>query len=403
MIWQVIVLTSVSVVVFLTAFGAVYQMFFALISVFFCKKRKFTQKPSQFIAILIPAHNESIGLRSVLECSQAVDYPKELYSITVIADNCTDDTARIARECGVTCLERFDNEKRGKGEALEWALPQVLKNNPDAVMILDADCYLDSQSLKACDCELTRGQHVIQLPYLVSNSDVSFRSYSQSLARTMENLLFYWPKSKLGLSSFLIGSGMILHREILQRFPWQVGGLNEDFEYCFHLIKNDIKPVFVGEAGLVSSFPVDTEQLATQRTRWIFGGLQTLWGSVGQLLYNGIFKRNLIALDAAITMFYISRPVVFCQVALSGLLAMICFWLLPSVWSNLLLAIWGGTVTLYFLYVALGVFVLGVTWTRLKYLALMPVFVLKYLEISVKSFLIWRPKEWERTPRKPEL
>ncbi|MCL2347760.1 MAG: glycosyltransferase family 2 protein [Planctomycetaceae bacterium] len=377
-------------------------MFFALISVFFCKKRRFTQKPSQFIAILIPAHNESVGLRPVLECCHALDYPKELYSVTVIADNCHDDTARIAQECGVTCLERFDNEKRGKGEALEWALPQILENNPDAVMILDADCYLDSQSLKACDFELIRGKHVIQLPYLVSNSDVSFRSYCQSLARTMENLLFYWPKSKLGLSSFLIGSGMILHREILERFPWRSGGLNEDFEYCFNLIKNEIKPAFVGDAGLVSPFPVEADQFATQRARWIFGGLQAIWNSIGQLLRQGIFKHNFIALDAAVSMFYISRPIVFCQVALSGLLALVSFLLFPSFWSNLLLAIWGGTVVLYFLYVALGVLVLGVTWTRLKYVAYIPVFILKYFEIAAKSFLIWRPKKWERTPRKPE-
>ncbi len=400
--WQVVILILAFAATCIAAFGAVYQVFFALISVFFCKKRQFSQTPTQKIAILIPAHNESIGLRPVLECCLAIDYPKELYSVTVIADNCTDDTAAIARECAVTCLERFNDEKRGKGEALEWAIPQVLETNPDAVMILDADCYLDPQSLKACDFELVRGRQVIQLPYLVANSDESFGSYCQSLARTIENLLFYWPKSKLGLPSFLIGSGMVLHRAILERFPWQSRGLNEDFEYCFHLIENDVKPVFVGDAGLVSPFPTDTAQLATQRTRWVFGGLQAIWCSVGSLLKKGIFRGNLLALDAAVTMIYISRPIVFCQICLAGLLTLLCVWLFPSFLSNLLLGIWGGTVVLYLFYVMLGILTLGLTRRRIKFLFLIPVFVLKYLEIAAKSLLLWRPKEWERTPRKPE-
>ena len=402
LIWQILFLSLVSVVVFFTAFGALYQLFFALISIFICKKKQFCQTPTQFIVILIPAHNESAGLRAVLECCHAIDYPKELYSVTVIADNCTDNTAQIARNCGVACLERFDSEKRGKGEALEWAIPQVLENRPDAILVLDADCYLDSQSLKACDFELGKGRHVLQLPYLVSNTDVSFGSYCQSLARTIENLLYYWPKSKLGFSCFLIGSGMVFHREILERFPWKSGGLNEDFEYCFDLIQNGVKPIFAGDAGLVSPFPTEVKQLATQRTRWVFGGLQALWGSLGRLLRVGLFRKNFIALDAAISMFYISRPIVFCQVVLAGLLAVVCFLLFPSFYSNLQFALWVGTVAMYFLYVALGVFVLGVTWKRIKYLFFIPVFTLKYLEIAAKSILIWRTKEWERTPRKPD-
>ncbi|MCL2624408.1 MAG: glycosyltransferase family 2 protein [Planctomycetaceae bacterium] len=351
---------------------------------------------------MIPAHNESSGLPSVLERCLAVDYPKELFSVTVIADNCTDDTARIAREYGVVCLERFDNERRGKGEALEWAIPQVLETHADAVMVLDADCYLDEQSLKACDFEMSKGNHVIQVPYLVSNPDVSFQCYCQSLARTMENLLFYWPKSKLGLSSFLIGSGMVFHRKILDRFPWRAGGTNEDFEYCFQLIKNRIKPVFVGDAGLVSPFPDDSKQLATQRARWVFGGLQTIRESVGSLFHQGIFHCNFVVLDAAVTMFYISRPVVFFQMSLSGLLAFACFYMLPSLWSSLLFVVWWATVALYLFYVVQGVFTLGLTWKRAKFLFLMPLFVIRYLEIAAKSLLVWRPREWERTPRGPD-
>ena len=400
--WQLFVQVPASVLIFLTLFGALYQIFFALIFLFLCKKRHLTQKPSHFIAILIPAHNESGGLRPVLERCMALDYPKELYSVTVIADNCTDSTAQIARECGVTSLERFDDVKRGKGRALEWAIPQVLEHHPDALMILDADCYLDPKSLNACDFELSKGHHAIQIPNLVSNTDASFHSYCQSLARTMENLLFYWPKTKLGLSSFLLGTGMVLHREILERLPWNCCGLAEDFEYSIRIIANHVKPIFVGDAGLASPFPVNAEQLATQRTRWVFGGIQTLWSSFGQLLYQGVFKHNFIALDAAVSMLYISRPAVFCQVALSGLIGTMCFFLIPSLWSNLLLAIFLGAVAIYMTYVMIGVFTLGLTWRRVKLLLCIPLFVIKYFVIVTKSILVSHPTEWERTPRNRE-
>lgn len=399
--WQIaLVVVSFALTMF-AAFGAIYQVFFALAYLCLRKKREFSQPPKHSFVILIPAHNESLNLKSVLECCSALDYPRELFSITVIADNCTDDTAQVARDCGVTCLERFDDERRGKGEALQWAIPQVLADkNPDAVMILDADCYLEPQSLMACDFELTRGNQALQISYLVSNTDDSFRCYAMGLARFIENRLFYWPKSKLGLSIALLGTGMVFHRDVFAVCPWRAGGLTEDFEYGLDLMRHDVKQVFVGDTGLVSPFPVEAKQLETQRARWVSGVLQGIRKTFGPLLCRGIFKGDRVAFDAAVSMLYVSRPLILCQVFLAGIAAVSAMIALPAFWAKLFFVIWLGTIILYFAYVLIGVLAMGLTWRRAKFLALMPVFVLKYMLLAAKSILFRRPKEWERTPRK---
>ncbi|MDR1493492.1 MAG: glycosyltransferase [Planctomycetaceae bacterium] len=401
-IFSIVFLILVSIIIAFTAFGALYQMFFAIIYLFLCKKRQFSQTPKCHFTILIPAHNESECLHSVITRCLQLDYLPELFTVAVIADNCTDNTAQIARDCGVQCLERFDDQKRGKGEALEWAIPQILAQKTDAVMILDADCNIAHKTLLACDYEIARGSQVIQVSNIVSNPDDSFRSYAMALARYIENFLYYLPKTQVGLSCFMIGPGGVFTRDVLEKYSWHSGGLAEDFEYGFRLLKNGVKAVFVGDVVLDSPFPVEAKQLAVQRARWIFGGLDLLRRSVMGLLARGILKRDFVAFDAGISMFFISRPVIFGQIFLSGILGFLSFFLIPSVWSRVLLAIFGGTVGVYFLYVGIGIFAMGLNQRRLKYLCLMPIFVLKYLEIAVQSFCLLRPKKWERTPRNSE-
>ena len=398
--WQIIVAVILCGIVIFAKIGAIYQAIFALIYIFLCKNRHFSQTPTHVFAILIPAHNEEAGLREVLERCELLDYPREMFSVTVIADNCTDNTARIACECGAKCLERFDTERRGKGEALEWAIPQALADHrPDAIMILDADCFLDPQALKACDFELSRGNQALQVSYLVSNSDDSFRCYAMGLARFIENQLFYWPKSKLGLSISLLGTGMVFHREVFAKCPWRVGGLTEDYEYGLDLMRNNIKPVFVGDAGLVSPFPVETKQLETQRSRWIAGVLQGICKTFVPLLWRGIRKGDVVAFDAAVSMLYVSRPLVLCQVFFAGIAAMLAWILLPAFLGRMIFAAWLVTLALYFAYLMIGVLGMGLTRRRAKYLVMIPVFVLKYMLLAAKSILFRRPKEWQRTPR----
>src|SRR5882762_5953063 len=71
-------------------------------------------------AIVIPAHNEELFLPRLLASARNQDYPSERFDTIVVADNCTDSTADVARDHGDSVLERFDEEKRGKGYAIKW-------------------------------------------------------------------------------------------------------------------------------------------------------------------------------------------------------------------------------------------------------------------------------------------
>jgi cellulose synthase/poly-beta-1,6-N-acetylglucosamine synthase-like glycosyltransferase len=102
-------------------------------------------------AVVIPAHNESALLGRTLESLSGVDYPKHLYEVFVIADNCSDDTAEIARNMRVQCLERFDSERRGKGYALQWFFDHLAVSGMryEAFLVVDADTLVSSNILKA--------------------------------------------------------------------------------------------------------------------------------------------------------------------------------------------------------------------------------------------------------------
>ena len=100
--------------------------------------------PHHTFAILIPAHDEEGSLPATLQSLAVLDYPPEMIRVYVVADNCSDHTAAIAREAGAVCLVRRDTEARGKGHALAFGLDWVLKTSPDAVLLLDADCTLNA-------------------------------------------------------------------------------------------------------------------------------------------------------------------------------------------------------------------------------------------------------------------
>src|SRR5262245_28516768 len=110
-------------------------------------------------AILVPAHNEELLLGRLLDSLARLDYPPDRYTVHVVADNCTDATAPLARAAGATVFERNDTSKRGKGFALHWLLEQMSKAGmrPDAYVVVDADSVVAPDFLRAMACELARG------------------------------------------------------------------------------------------------------------------------------------------------------------------------------------------------------------------------------------------------------
>lgn len=142
----------------------VYQIAISICSLIKLKdKPLIINKNHKFMAI-IPAHNEEAVVANLVESLKHQDYPKELYDIYVIADNCTDKTAEVARKAGAIVYERFDETKKTKGFALNWFLGQKIEEDADydAFCIFDADNIVDVNFLKNMNKKLCQGEDVVQ-------------------------------------------------------------------------------------------------------------------------------------------------------------------------------------------------------------------------------------------------
>jgi cellulose synthase/poly-beta-1,6-N-acetylglucosamine synthase-like glycosyltransferase len=353
--------------------------------------------------IIIPAHNEEHTIQEALISCRALDYPAEKHAVYVIADNCSDRTADVASSSGLQCFVRQDKSRRGKGFALQWALPQVIAAGHDAVLVLDADCRIDPNALRVFDRHLKTGHRVIQATCAVANPDDSPLTYVLALANTLENRLFYAPKSVLGLAVFLCGTGMVIHRDVLTRHPWHAESIVEDAEYTCQLLRNGVRVYFAPETRVLSRFPVAREELEIQRARWVGGGLR-LGKTLGlRLLWEGLTTGRPRLLDAGWTIFILNRPLVIGQFVLaSGAAAMSC-WLAPGPCASLLMMTVVAVLSLYALYCAAGVLLLGVTWKRIVNIARAPAVVARYVWLAIRVIFHGAPTAWNRTARPHEL
>jgi 1,2-diacylglycerol 3-beta-glucosyltransferase len=389
-----------TLLVTLAAAVCLYHLILAVVGLWIRRKSADIGQTSRHrFAIVVPAHNEEATLGATLDCLSSLDYPKDKCHVYVIADNCTDGTARVAEREGVTCLARQDPQRRGKGYALEWAFPRVLSDGWDALVVLDADCSLDTHALRSFDRHLISGHRVLQANDAVANVDQNSLTYLLGLANFLENDLFYAPKSALGLAVFLRGTGMVFHRSILMDHPWAARSLVEDMEYSYRLLNEGIRVRFVREVRVLSDFPACRGQLSVQRSRWIRGaghvactlGLRSLW--------NGFRRRKLLWIDAGLSAFFISRSLVAGQLLLTLATALLCAWLDGGAWSRITLFSTVGCFAAYLLYASLGVALSGVTARRLRFLLETPLVVARYVWMAVRTALVAGPTVWERTPR----
>ncbi|MHA1279573.1 MAG: glycosyltransferase family 2 protein [Candidatus Helarchaeota archaeon] len=380
--------------------AVVYYIFLALVSL--KKKDRAVNNGDSLktrFAVVIPAHNEEESIERTIRSCQALDYPKDLYDIYVIADNCTDQTAEIAREIGAKVLERFDQDRRGKGFALEWAFSQLLTQNYDAMLVIDADCSIDSHALKVFDLYFANGAQVLQANDVTSNPDDSPMNYALAVGNLTENDLFYAPKSRLGLSVFLRGTGMVFKAEILQKFPWKAYSIVEDVDYSLNLLEQGIRIYFVPEVKVASEFPVNQKQLQVQRNRWAQGNLKFGKTHALRMLIKGLLKGNLRLADGGWTLLVLSRPLVLLGALAGLLLALFNYWLNPVVASRSLI-VWSLVLLLFLgVYFFSGIALLGINSRRLKFLMQAPLLVIHLVRIAVGGLMGNLQNRWARTPR----
>jgi len=349
--------------------------------------------------IVVPAHNEESTLQKTLSSCALLDYPSDQYQIYVVADNCTDKTAQIAKNAGVTCLERENLVERGKGYALAYAFKNVLEQDFDAVIVLDADCEIDNHALKVFDAYLQSGEEVLQANDVASNPDDSPMSYAVAVGNMIENNLYYSAKTKIGLPVILRGTGMVFTTNILRKHPWDACSIVEDMEYSLSLIRAGVKTKFIEEASVRSDFPATKEQLDIQRTRWAAGNLGYGKTDAISFIKEGFQSGPKTLIDVGWSMLVLSRPLVMLELLICLVLVCVSYWLSPDLFSICMVVTAMIVLVLQVVYFSLGIIMLGISVRRIILLLKTPYVILRLIVISLKGLMGVGIDKWARTPR----
>lgn len=253
-------------------------------------------------AVVVPAHDEALNIEAVLRGLLEQDYPADLWDLVVVADNCTDDTARLAREAGARVLERADETRRGKGYALDFAFGELLQAEPryDAFAILDADSLVSKDFLAEMDAAFEGGSEAVQGHYDVLNPTDNWRTALAAAALAAVHLLRPLGRSLLGLSVGLKGNGMAFSRRVVERLGWRAYSLVEDMEYAFRLCQEGIRVDFAPRARVWAQMPTGGREASTQRRRWEGGRSILLRTWLPRLLGRGLRRADPVALDLAV-------------------------------------------------------------------------------------------------------
>ncbi|MDF2522772.1 MAG: glycosyl transferase [Clostridiales bacterium] len=372
-------------------------LYYFTISMFGWKKRKEIPaeqfSPANRFAILVAAHNEEKVISSIIQNLKRLNYPKDMYEIFVIADNCTDQTAKISKENGAKVYERYDSVKRGKGYSLEWMFKRIfdMENEYDAVCVLDADNLVSTDFLMEMNKHMCLGHEVIQ-GYLDSkNPTDSWISAGNSISFWVSNRLFQLPRHYLGLSGVLGGTGFVTSIKVLKELGWGATCLTEDLEYSLKLVLKGKKVYWSHEAVIYDEKPLGLSQSWRQRKRWMQGHFDCSRRFLKDLFVKAIKDRDFAAFDMALYMF---QPIV---VVMSGLAFIASILNILTNLMNVDIVSTLTSIALLYLFVMFLILERKVTLKVLKYILLFPIYNLTWIPIVIQGFLDRNKRDWVHT------
>src|SRR5882724_5509860 len=259
--------------------------------------------PSHRTPILIPAHNEGVGIIPTIRDVQAQLGPND--RILVVADNCTDDTAAIVQAAGVEVTVRADPARRGKGYALEFGVRHLGLSPPDVIVIMDADCRLGKNALRhLSNSAMASGRPVQSLYFMLAPENAPPGKGVNLFAWRVKNWIRPLGLQLLGLPTQLFGTGMAFPFSLLLGRDLGKSRLAEDTALGIALAAAGHPPLFVSEARIHSHFPVSQGGNEQQRQRWEKGHLDNIVDLVPGALAKSLRDRNLglaaLAIDMAV-------------------------------------------------------------------------------------------------------
>lgn len=227
--------------------------------------------PTRF-AVLVPAHDEEAVIERTLHSLAALDYPETARQFLVVADNCRDATAELARNAGARVMVRDNPHLPGKGFALRWAFEQLVRSDTlDAALVVDADSLITPNALRALDAAIRRGASVLQLDDQLLPRPGAWSTETTRLGFFLTNYIRPMGRLRLGLPVGLKGNGMCFTTAVLREVPWNAFSLAEDLEFGLELLRRGHPPRFIPEAAVLALTPTHPDLARSQRRRWEMG------------------------------------------------------------------------------------------------------------------------------------
>lgn len=245
------------------------------------------------IAVIVPAHNEEKGIARTLHSLKVCPDP---FQLIVVADNCTDKTASVAQIFKVRTLVRTDSEHKGKHYALQYAFDELLKEDFDLFVVVDADTIVGPNLIDALSTAFKNGAEAIQVRYAMERPYESYRNRLLNIAFSAFNYLRPKGRQRWGFSGGILGNGFALSRKILEEVPFREISIVEDLAYHLQLVMHHRKVTFIDTTAVYAKIASDKASFDTQRTRWEGGRLRLLGEQFWPTL-KGIFKGNFLLVE----------------------------------------------------------------------------------------------------------
>lgn len=264
------------------------------------RTKSYAMAPRPRINVLVPAHNEADGISETIKTLLPQLTAQD--RLIVIADNCEDETAAVARASGATVIERneSDQSRRGKGYALDYGLQFIAANPPEVVVIVDADCIVHPGTIDQIARQAIASARPVQATYLMTQPDnPELKDLLSTLAVTVKNLVRPRGLAQLGLPCLLTGSGMA--------FPWSVirsvclagSKTVDDMQLGLDLAIAGYAPMYSHGTQVIGRL-MKQDAAKSQRARWEHGHLDTLLTQIPWLLKESVRQKRFDLLAIAL-------------------------------------------------------------------------------------------------------
>ena len=274
----------------------IYKTIYFFIGLFFTRKFKPAKNKHKY-GILIAARNEEAVIGNLLDSIKKQDYPKELIDVFVVADNCTDNTANIARSYGANVYERFDNEHKTKGFALQFLFENIKYDygieSYEGYFIFDADNLLNKNYITKMNNAFDSGEKIITSYRNTKNFDENWIASTYAIHWLRSIRTNHRARSVLHLATNIQGTGFLFANEIV-RNGWKYTGLTEDRALTADAVSRGYEITYQDEAEFFDEQPINLKVALRQRLRWSKGHLMAFCESGPQLFLNIFFGKLFI-------------------------------------------------------------------------------------------------------------